>query len=44
MEDLAEIAGVELASIDAAMNLRDFKRDLRLSEIYYHLAPGLGHL
>ena len=34
----------ELALIDSAMDLRNFKRDLRQSEIYYHLAPGLGHL
>ena len=44
MEDFAEIAGVELVVIDAGTVLRDFKRDLRLNEIYYHLAPGLGRL
>jgi L-arabinose isomerase len=44
MEDLAEIAGVELVVIDAKTDLRDFKRDLRQNEIYYHLAPGLGRL
>jgi L-arabinose isomerase len=44
MEDLAEIAGVELVVIDANTELRDFKRDLRQNEIYYHLAPGLGRL
>jgi L-arabinose isomerase len=44
MEDLAEIAGVELAVIDAKTELRDFKQDLRQNEIYYHLAPGLGRL
>jgi L-arabinose isomerase len=44
MEDLAEIAGVEFAVIDAKTELRDFKRDLRQNEIYYHLAPGLGRL
>jgi L-arabinose isomerase len=42
MEDLAEIAGIELVVIDAKTKLRDFKRDLRQNEIYYHLAPGLG--
>jgi L-arabinose isomerase len=44
MEDLAEIAGIELAVIDKRIELRDFKRDLRQNEIYYHLAPGLGRL
>ena len=44
MEDFAEIAGVELVVIDANTEPRDFKRDLRQNEIYYHLAPGLGRL
>ncbi len=44
MEDLAEIAGVEVAIIDAATELRDFKQQLRNNEIYYYIAPGLGRL
>jgi L-arabinose isomerase len=44
MEDLAEIAGVELVVIDAKTELRDFNQKLRQNEIYYHLAPGLGRL
>jgi len=40
LEDLAEIAGIELAVIDADTKLRDFKTQLRNSEVYYHLAPG----
>jgi L-arabinose isomerase len=44
LEDLAAIAGIELVRIDARTELRDFKRQLREGEIYYHLAPGLGHL
>src|ERR1700676_2166904 len=44
IEDFAEIAGVELAVIDAGTTLRDFKRDLRQNEIYYHLAAGFGNL
>jgi L-arabinose isomerase len=44
MEDLAEIANVELVVIDAKTELRAFKQELRHNEIYYHLAPGLGHL
>jgi L-arabinose isomerase len=42
LEDLAEIAGVELIVIDAATELRDFKAQLRNNELYYHLAFGLG--
>ena len=42
MEDLAEIAGLELVVIDANTELRGFKQELRQNEIYYHLAPGLG--
>jgi L-arabinose isomerase len=44
MQDFAEIAGIESAVIGAGMELRDFKRDLRQDELYYHLASGLGHL
>ena len=44
MDDLAEIAGVELVVIDGGTELRDFKQKLRQNEIYYHLAPGLGRL
>ncbi len=44
MEDLADIAGIELAVIDAATTIRTFKQELRQNEIAYHLAPGLGGL
>ena len=44
LEDFAEIAGIELALIDADTKLRGFKQQLRQDEIYYHLAPGLGRL
>ena len=42
LENLAEIAGIEIAVIDAETRLRAFKAGLRADEIYYHLAPGLG--
>ena len=42
LEDLAEIAGIEIAVIDADTRIREFKAQLRADEIYYHLAPGLG--
>ncbi|HEY5895607.1 MAG TPA: L-arabinose isomerase [Chthoniobacterales bacterium] len=44
MEDFAKIAGVELVLIDARTELREFERELRQNEIYYHFAPGLGRL
>src|SRR6516162_8885886 len=44
LEDFACIAGIELALIGANTELRDFRRQLREGEIYYHLTPGLGHL
>ncbi|HEY5778985.1 MAG TPA: L-arabinose isomerase [Terrimicrobiaceae bacterium] len=44
MEDLAAIAGIELVIIDGSTELREFTRELRQNEIYYHLAPGLGGL
>ncbi|MFZ4680860.1 MAG: L-arabinose isomerase [Terrimicrobiaceae bacterium] len=44
LEDLAEIAGVELVVIDAKTEIRSFKQELRQNEVYYHLAPGLGRL
>ncbi len=44
IEDLAEIAGVEVAVIDAETTIRGFRQQLRNDELYYHLAPGLGRL
>jgi L-arabinose isomerase len=44
LEDLAEIAYLELVVIDQATELRSFKQQLRNNEIYYHLAPGLSRL
>ncbi len=36
-DDYAELAGIELLKIDAATTIDDFKRDLRMNEIYYML-------
>lgn len=41
IEDFAAIAGVELAVIDGATGLRDFRQNLRLNDLYYVLAQGL---
>ena len=35
MEMLSEMAGVEFVLIDEQTNLRTFKKDLQLGEIYY---------
>ena len=40
LEDLAEIAGLELAVIDADTRLRPFKESLRNAETYHALAYG----
>lgn len=42
MRDFAEIAGIEMALIDAKTDLSRFLQDLRSSEVYYHLAQGLS--
>jgi L-arabinose isomerase len=44
LQDFADMAGIELLSIDARTDLSDFKQTLRNNEVYYHLAPGLGNL
>ncbi|MFC4454145.1 L-arabinose isomerase [Deinococcus sonorensis] len=41
IEDFAAIAGVELAVIDAGTQLRAFRQELRLNDLYYVLAQGL---
>ncbi|MFD1506445.1 L-arabinose isomerase [Georgenia yuyongxinii] len=40
-EDLADIAGIELAVIDAGTTARGFTRELRLNQAYYRLAQGM---
>ena len=39
--DLAEIAGVELLLIDAETRIREFRKELRWNQAYFHLARGL---
>ncbi|MGE5608232.1 MAG: L-arabinose isomerase [Bacillota bacterium] len=41
LRDFAEIAGIELMTIDGATDPNTFRQTLRNNEIYYHLAPGL---
>ncbi len=40
LEDLAEIAGLELLVIDEETRVRDFAKELRWNQAYYHLARG----
>jgi L-arabinose isomerase len=44
LEDLAEIANLELVVIDKSTEIRSFKQELRNNELYYHLAPGIGRI
>ncbi len=44
LEDLAEIANLELMVIDDSTKIRTFKQELRNNELYYHLASGLGRI
>jgi L-arabinose isomerase len=41
IEDFAEIADIELVSIDAATTVAAFRRELRWNEAYYHLRGGI---
>jgi len=44
LEDFTNIAGVELVKIDANTELGDFRKELRDSEVYWHLATGFKGL
>jgi L-arabinose isomerase len=41
LEDLAEMAKIELSVIDEDTRLRCYKTELRLADLYYHLAQGI---
>lgn len=41
LEDLAEMAGIELVLIDQDTRMRDFKQMLRNNTVYYHLRAGI---
>jgi L-arabinose isomerase len=41
IEDFAEMVDVELAAIDADTDVRSFKRELRQSQAYWHLAGAI---
>lgn len=37
LENLAEMAGIEMLLIDQHTDIREFKKEIRLNEVYYHL-------
>ena len=41
IDDLAEIAGIELVTIGEATTTSDFRKELRWNQVYYHLAGAL---
>ena len=41
LEDLAEIAGIELVIISSDTTTREFRNELRWNQVYYHLAGAL---
>ena len=41
MEDFAEMAGIEYLMIDKNTTVSEFKKDIRVNEIYYMLSNGL---
>ncbi len=41
IEDFAEMVGIELLSIDAKTDARAFRKELRWSQTYWHLAGGV---
>ncbi len=42
LRDFAEIAGIELVTIDSSTEVNAFRQTLRNNEVYYHLIPGLS--
>ncbi len=41
LEDFSEMAKIELSVIDSGTVLRGYKTELRLQDLYYHLAQGI---
>ena len=44
LRDFAEIAGIELLTIDNSTDLQALRQTLRNNEVYYHLTQGLGQV
>jgi L-arabinose isomerase len=43
IEDFAEIADIELLTIDKEIKIKDFKKEIRWNDLYYHLSNGLKY-
>jgi L-arabinose isomerase len=41
IEDFAAMVGVELVAIDADTSARQFRREMRWNDAYWHLAGGI---
>jgi L-arabinose isomerase len=41
LENFAEMAGLEFLLIDRTTTVRDFKKELRWNDLYYHFAKGI---
>ena len=41
LEDFAEMADIEVLFIDKQTTIREFKKEIRWNDLYYHLAYGL---
>ncbi|MDF1570655.1 MAG: L-arabinose isomerase [Bacteroidales bacterium] len=41
MEDFADMADMEILMIDNETRIRDFKKEIRWNDLYYHLSDGL---
>ncbi|MCF8225131.1 MAG: L-arabinose isomerase [Bacteroidales bacterium] len=41
MEDFADVAGIEVLFIDEDTNIREFKKEIRWNDLYYHFSNGL---
>jgi L-arabinose isomerase len=39
LEDFAEMIGLEFMVIDKDTNIREFKKELRFNDVYYHIQP-----
>lgn len=43
IEDFCEMAGIEFVHIGKETNISDFRKELKLNEVYYQLAAGLKY-
>ena len=40
MQDFADIADIEMVTIDDNTTISEFKKELRWNEVYYHINKG----